>query len=65
MRAGNNSKPRSESVNSQSWKKVLLLALLGAQARIGSLLSRAADPVANYGRALRIRAERRMKELER
>ncbi|WP_168072828.1 hypothetical protein [Caulobacter sp. SSI4214] len=52
-------------MNSQSWKKVLLLALLGAQARIGSLLSRAADPVANYGRALRIRAERRMKELER
>ncbi len=32
---------------------------------VGGILSRLADPVADYGRTLRLSAERRMKELGR
>ena len=46
-----------------SWKACLLL-LLTIQAAVGTLLSRLADPVADYGRTLRLRARKRMQELE-
>jgi hypothetical protein len=50
-------------VNSWNWSKAFRLVGLSVQAMIGSILSGWADPVADYGRTLRISAERRMKEL--
>jgi hypothetical protein len=57
------SEQRIGSVNSWSWSKAFRLVGLSAQARIGGILSRMADPVAAYGRTLRLSAEQRMKEL--